>query len=215
MFPEMAHRPSSSDGSALRSSSALPTSIIPGVQKPHWRPCSSLNATWTGSSSAPAASPSTVVTSRPSACTPNTVQDFTGVPSSSTVHAPQLVVSQPSWVPVRPNASLMRWTRRRRGSTSAVRSLPLTLTLICMLAPLGRASHLDGTGQASPHEHLDDMALVLGRTPDVPHRGGRGGGQPAGLGEQPLVRLLAGQCRLGLGRLDVLGPHRGEADSGA
>ena len=43
-----------------------------------------------------------MVTSRPSACTANIVQDFTGVPSSSTVQAPQLVVSQPMWVPVSP-----------------------------------------------------------------------------------------------------------------
>ena len=45
------------------------------------------------------ARPSTVVTDRPSAWTPNIVHDLTGTPSSSTVHAPQLVVSQPTWVP--------------------------------------------------------------------------------------------------------------------
>jgi hypothetical protein len=49
--------------------------------------------------------PSTVVTSRPSACTPNIVQDLIGRPSSSTVQAPQLVVSQPTCVPVSPNSS--------------------------------------------------------------------------------------------------------------
>jgi len=43
--------------------------------------------------------PSTVETSRPSACTASTVQDFTGWPSSSTVHAPQWVVSQPMCFP--------------------------------------------------------------------------------------------------------------------
>jgi hypothetical protein len=41
-----------------------------------------------------------VVTALPSAWTARTVHDFTGVPSSSTVHAPQFVVSQPTWVPV-------------------------------------------------------------------------------------------------------------------
>ena len=39
--------------------------------------------------------PSTVVSDRPFACTANIVHDFIGVPSTSTVHAPQLVVSQP------------------------------------------------------------------------------------------------------------------------
>src|SRR6266540_2761180 len=67
------------------------------------------------------ARPSTVVTSRPSACTAKKVQDLIGVPSSSTVQAPQLVVSQPTWVPVRPSFSRRRCTSNRRGSTSAER----------------------------------------------------------------------------------------------
>ena len=73
---------------------------MPGVQKPHCRPCSSLNPSWTGCSSLGRASPSTVVTSWPSAWTASIVQLLTGVPSNSTVQAPQLVVSQPVWVPV-------------------------------------------------------------------------------------------------------------------
>ena len=48
------------------------------------------------------ASPSTVVTWRPSACAARTVHDFTDSPSSSTVHAPHEVVSQPTLVAVRP-----------------------------------------------------------------------------------------------------------------
>ncbi len=50
-------------GRGSRSSSATPTSIIPGVQNPHCRPCSSLNAALhqPGTPSAPS-SPSTVVT---------------------------------------------------------------------------------------------------------------------------------------------------------
>ena len=51
---------------------------MPGVQKPHCRPCSSLKAAWIGLSAPSAISPSTVVIERPSACTPNSVQDFTG-----------------------------------------------------------------------------------------------------------------------------------------
>ena len=51
--------------------------------------------------------PSIVVTSRPSAWTASTVQDFTATPSRCTVQAPQLEVSQPTCVPVSP-----RWSRR-------------------------------------------------------------------------------------------------------
>jgi hypothetical protein len=41
---------------------------------------------------------------RPSTCTAKRVHDFTDSPSSSTVHAPQLVVSQPTLVPVSPSS---------------------------------------------------------------------------------------------------------------
>ena len=43
-----------------------------------------------------------VVTRRPSACAASIVHDFTDSPSSSTVHAPHDVVSQPMLVPVSP-----------------------------------------------------------------------------------------------------------------
>ena len=43
-----------------------------------------------------------VRTSRPSACTANMVQDLTALPSSMTVQAPQIEVSQPMCGPVRP-----------------------------------------------------------------------------------------------------------------
>ncbi len=42
----------------------------------------------------------------PSACTARTAQLLTDSPSSSTVHAPQLDVSQPIGVPVLPATSL-------------------------------------------------------------------------------------------------------------
>ena len=61
------------------------------------------------------------------------VQDLTGTPSSSTVQAPQLVVSQPMWVPVSASVSRMKWTRRRRGSTSAVRSTSLTVIVTAIV----------------------------------------------------------------------------------
>ena len=92
-------------------------SPCPGVQKPHCRPWSAWNACCTGCSSpSPSASPSMVVTARPSAWAASTVHDFTDSPSSSTVQAPHDDVSQPTLVPVRPATS-----RRKCTSSVAVR----------------------------------------------------------------------------------------------
>src|SRR5438309_924557 len=102
--------------------------IIPGVQKPHWRPCSSQNAFCRGCSVDPLARPSIVVTWAPSAWTAKTVQDFTLWPSSSTVHAPQLLVSHPTCVPVSPATSRMYCTSSNRGSTSCSCLVPLMVT---------------------------------------------------------------------------------------
>src|SRR3990172_9489428 len=66
--------------------------------------------------------------SAPSAWTASTVQDFTAVSLSMTVHAPQTLVSQPTWVPVSPATSRRKSTRSSRGSTSWVCSTPLILT---------------------------------------------------------------------------------------
>jgi len=46
-----------------------------------------------------------VVICAPSACTASTAQLFADIPFSSTVQAPQLEVSQPTGVPVRPATS--------------------------------------------------------------------------------------------------------------
>jgi hypothetical protein len=55
----------------------------------------------------------------PSAWTASTAQDFTLSPSMSTVHAPQLDVSQPMGVPTRPRPSRKWCVRRVRGGTSS------------------------------------------------------------------------------------------------
>jgi hypothetical protein len=52
------------------------------------------------------------------ACTANIVHDFIGVPLTNTVHAPQLVVSQP--MRAGEAASRTKSTRSVRGSTSWV-----------------------------------------------------------------------------------------------
>ena len=106
---------------------------MPGVQKPHWRPWCSWKAACIGCIVVPSASPSMVVTSQPSACTASIVQLFTDSPSTSTVHAPQLDVSQPTLVPVRPTSSRRWCTRSRLGSTSLVWTDPLTVTEICIV----------------------------------------------------------------------------------
>ncbi len=73
------------------------------------------------------ARPSTVVISCPLAWAASTVHDFTDSPSSSTVQAPQEVVSQPMLVAVRSATSRRKCTSSMRSSTSAVISLPLTV----------------------------------------------------------------------------------------
>ena len=72
--------------------------------------------------------PSIVVISRPSAWTASNVHDFTDSPSSRTVHEPHDEVSHPTFVPVSPRVSRRKYTRSVRGSTSASRATPLTVT---------------------------------------------------------------------------------------
>ena len=50
--------------------------IMPGVQNPHWRPCWSQNACWSGWSVGSLAMPSIVLRSRPSAWTASIVHDL-------------------------------------------------------------------------------------------------------------------------------------------
>ena len=110
--------------------------IMPGVQKPHWRPCFSQNAVWIGWSSSPSARPSMVLMVGPSAWTASIVHDLTARPSTWTVQAPHWLVSQPTWVPVRSRSSRSTWTRSRLGSTSSSRGVPLTTNEMCSLTDL-------------------------------------------------------------------------------
>ena len=83
------------------------------------------------------ASPSIVVTELPSACTANIVHDFTDSPSTSTVQVPHDDVSQPTFVPVRPQTSRRYWTSRSRGSTSSSRVASLTAIETRIAPPFG------------------------------------------------------------------------------
>ncbi len=64
------------------------------------------------------------------------VQDFTDLPSRSTVQAPQWLVSQPICGPVRFSCSRRKWISSVRGSTSPSTSCPLTFMVTWVLAIL-------------------------------------------------------------------------------
>src|ERR1700674_4081498 len=68
-----------------------------------------------------------VVTSAPSACQANMVQDLRALPSTCTTQHPHCEVSQPTCVPVRRRFSRKYCTSRVRGSTSAETALPFTV----------------------------------------------------------------------------------------
>src|SRR4026208_1671467 len=93
-----------------------------------------MNDSCSGGSLAACSRPSTVVISRPWACTANIVHDLIGRPSSKTVQAPQCVVSHPMWVPGSRSVARMRCTSRRRGSTSASCFSPLIATLTSIVS---------------------------------------------------------------------------------
>ena len=65
----MPSRTSSAVGFGVAETTALAAINWPDVQKPHCGPSPATNASWSGSSRSPPASPSTVVTARPSAHT--------------------------------------------------------------------------------------------------------------------------------------------------
>ena len=94
-------RISASVGEGFSCSRRCARVIMPGVQKPHCSPCISRKASCnTCSLPSGAAMPSMVRTSAPEAWTAKIVQDFTDLPSISTVQAPQCDVSQPICGPV-------------------------------------------------------------------------------------------------------------------
>src|SRR5262249_27857234 len=184
---------------------------MPGVQYPHCSPCSSIEPCWSGWSVPFCSSPSTVISSRPCAWTANTVQDLTGRPSSRTVQAPQWVVSQPMWVPVSRKFSRIRWTSRRRGSTSASCFSPLIATLTSIVsAPSLRA--LDRLAERTACQYPHQVLLVLHRSPEIRGGLGRVGRELGRLLDARVVRALAPERGLGPLGLDRHRPHVGEPD---
>src|SRR5262245_46571003 len=167
---------------------------------------------WIGSSSPPASRSSTVRTDRPLAMAASTVQLLTGSPSIHSTHVPQLDVSQPQWVPVRPRWSRTKCTSSSRGSTSRVTSVPLTVIVTCMSGTFSSCSGR-GTPQRAPDQLPCQRALVVRRSPLVGRRVG-GGGRGLGGGRQVLVGGgLAPQRVLGRGGAEVVGADRGQPDA--
>src|SRR5207248_7936331 len=163
-----------------------------------WR---SWNPSCTGSSLPSTSSDSTVLISWPSHMTARIVQDFTGAPSISTTHAPQLEVSHPQCVPVSPGVSRMKWTSSRRGSMSRVTCSPLMVIETFMsglLVERARRGAPEGTGG----EDAREVALVVDGAAPVRQRRAVGGRDVSGLGEQFVRRRLAAQQLLGPRDLD-------------
>ncbi len=153
---------------------------MPGVQKPHCRPCISRNPSCSACSVPSGfAMPSIVRMSAPFACTANIVQDFTDLPSRSTVQAPQWLVSQPICGPVRFNSSRRKWMSRVRGSTSASTALPFTFIVTWVLAMLAlpfQAARAGARQRAGQH-HAGHLGAIGGRPAIVgSRRGDRLGG---------------------------------------
>src|SRR4051794_16632390 len=137
----------------------------------------------------------------------STVQLLIASPSRWTVQAPQFVVSHPTWVPVRPRWSRSQCTSRRRGSTSAERASPLTVTrtgtmLLIALLPRGPATS-EGLSVPGPRRSRRAVNLALGVLGQG-RRGARRGGDVQEGGDEVGVELAAGraaaQLLLGGGR---------------
>ena len=112
----------------------------------------------------------------------------------STVQAPQLVVSQPVWVPVSRSPWRSRWASSSRGSTSAVRCAPLTVIVTRRTGTpsRGRARRSPRRGwscQAASRRRVDDPGQDPGDegVHDVPlvRRRCRGGPCAAGRPRRP------------------------------
>src|SRR6267378_156505 len=181
VFPAMALRICCSVGLLFLLSRCSVERSSPGVQNPHCSPWHSAKAFCTGCSAPSRASPSTVVISLPSAIGANSVQDFTVRPFSSTVQAPQYVVSQPMWVPVRFKFSRKKSTSSVRGSTNASRASPFTRTrTVTISAPDIFVSRLDAFAPRAPgrdsnsafHQRPHQRTFIIGRAAHVALRFG-------------------------------------------
>src|ERR1700730_5267887 len=162
-FPPSASRISCVDGSGFSSSRAFADMITPGPQNPHCREPKCSNNFCSGCRCSAVASPSMVSTSRPSTWPASIRQEFTGLPSTITVHAPQSPTSHPSFAPVRLN-----WSRNSRssvvsGGTEALRVSPFSLSVTFTIGSLQslRLGQRPCAFERSFRKHGDQVPAVL------------------------------------------------------
>src|SRR4051812_27274715 len=171
-----------------------------------------MNPFWMGSSAPSCSRPSTVRTSWPPAIAASTVQDFTGSPSNHTTQVPQLLVSQPQWVPVSPIVSRRKCTSSSRPSISRVYSSPLTVIDTCMSGLPVDTGH--GPAQRPPREFVGQVTLVLLGAAHVGDRTAALGRDRSGLLVQLFRGDLAAQGVRDRWEAGRVGPDRGQADAG-
>src|SRR3954453_6356359 len=145
----------------------------------------------TGSSSPSFSSPSTVRISWPDAIAASTVHDFTGSPSICPTQGPQVLVSQPQWVPVMFRSSRRKCTSSIRGSTSPLICSPFTVMFTCTSSPPGHA--LERAAQCPLGQLRREVELVLGRSALVGARRAVLRGHPPDFVDHLVGRLLATQ----------------------
>src|SRR3569623_632146 len=185
---------------------------MPGVQNPHCRPCSCIKPSCTGCNCPLCASPSTVSTSPPSACTASTVHDFTDLPLRSTVQAPQWLVSQPMCLPVWRSRSRKVWMSSSRGSPSVSTLSPLSVNAMRVLAILISLRPCQCLTNRSARHLAGHVGLVLAVAAQIlggvadRHRLLRG------LLDQRLVDHLAGEQRRRFAGLERSGCDVGKRD---
>ena len=98
----------------------------PGVQKPHWAPPCTIQATCRGWGSWGVPMPSMVVTAAPSATLAILVtQERTSLPSRITLQQPHWPSPQPTLVPVSPNCWRITLARDSSESATTVFLIPL------------------------------------------------------------------------------------------
>src|SRR5579885_2762575 len=112
--------------------------------------------------------PSMVVTLAPSAWPASTVHDFTALPSMCTVQAPHWLVSQPTWVPVRPRSRRIRSTSSVAGlvSSSTGASLTVMRTFKVQSSPIylsRQHQRRGGGGRDGACDHPPDRRAALAR----------------------------------------------------
>src|SRR5690606_30201919 len=148
----------------------------PGVQKPHCSAASSRKTCCNGCSLEPRAKPSTVSMTASWACTASMRQEFTGLPLTITVHAPQLPFPQPSLVPVRCSSSRNTSSSVWRGSARNSHSCPLITARTTTLPSIGLSSPqifhvgpcpLERGQQSAAHKHRHQMPPILRATANV------------------------------------------------